>query len=43
MTVQEKMAQLQAVKSDIKQALIAKGVDMDGNEVERHSSDFWDF
>lgn len=29
MTVQEKMAQLQAVKSDIKQALIAKGVDMD--------------
>ena len=30
MTVQEKMAQLQAVKSDIKQALIAKGVDMDG-------------
>ena len=30
MTVQEKMAQLQTVKSDIKQALIAKGVDMDG-------------
>jgi hypothetical protein len=28
MTVQEKMAQLQAVKADIKQALIDKGVDM---------------
>lgn len=30
MTVQEKIAQLQAVKSDIKQALITKGVYMDG-------------
>lgn len=28
MTVQEKMAQLQAVKADIKQALIDKGIDM---------------
>ena len=30
MTVQEKMAQLQAVKADIKQALINKGIDMAG-------------
>ena len=30
MAVQEKMAQLQTVKSDIKQALIDKGVDMSG-------------
>lgn len=30
MTVQEKMAQLEAVKADIKQALIDKGVDMTG-------------
>ena len=29
MTVQEKMAQLQAVKDDIRQALINKGVDME--------------
>ena len=30
MTVQDKMTQLQAVKADIKQALINKGVDMAG-------------
>lgn len=30
MTVQEKMAQLEAVKADIKQALIDKGIDMTG-------------